>query len=133
MKIGIIGSGDVAKSLGSGFLKHGYEVMLGTRSPEKLAEWLSGQPIGTLVISRFERTVWDVSIRIPDYSLGWYKVIATNGPERLIDDDVFNRIRWVIIGGWTFETIDKKDLILYTYLTYKNRVFFDLLKEVGNG
>lgn len=39
MKIGILGSGDVAKTLGSGFLKHGHEVVLGTRSPEKLAEW----------------------------------------------------------------------------------------------
>ncbi len=40
-KIGILGSGAVAKALGSGFLKHGYEVMLGTRSAEKLAEWKS--------------------------------------------------------------------------------------------
>ena len=38
-KIGIIGSGGVAKTLGLGFLKHGYEVMLGSRSPEKLEEW----------------------------------------------------------------------------------------------
>jgi predicted dinucleotide-binding enzyme len=38
-KIGIIGSGIVAKTLGAGFIKHGYQVMLGTRSPEKLAEW----------------------------------------------------------------------------------------------
>jgi predicted dinucleotide-binding enzyme len=41
MKIGIIGSGIVAKTLGSGFIKHGYEVTLGTRNPEKLAEWKS--------------------------------------------------------------------------------------------
>lgn len=40
-KIGILGSGVVAKTLGSGFLKHGYEVMLGTRSAEKLDEWKS--------------------------------------------------------------------------------------------
>jgi 8-hydroxy-5-deazaflavin:NADPH oxidoreductase len=39
MKIGIIGSGEVAKALGSGFLKHGHEVLLGTRDPSKLAEW----------------------------------------------------------------------------------------------
>ena len=38
-KIGIIGSGGVAKTLGLGFLKHGYEVMLGSRSPKKLEEW----------------------------------------------------------------------------------------------
>jgi predicted dinucleotide-binding enzyme len=39
MKIGILGSGNVAKSLARGFLKNGYEVMLGTRTPAKLADW----------------------------------------------------------------------------------------------
>ncbi len=38
-KIGIIGSGSVAKALGNGFLKHGYEVTLGSRDEAKLAEW----------------------------------------------------------------------------------------------
>ncbi len=38
-KIGILGSGVVAQVLGSGFLKHGYEVMLGTRDLTKLTEW----------------------------------------------------------------------------------------------
>jgi len=46
MRIGILGSGDVAKALGSGFLKHGHEVMLGTSSPAKLADWLAGNPQG---------------------------------------------------------------------------------------
>jgi len=32
-RIGIIGSGDVAKALGTGFLKHGHDVLLGTRDP----------------------------------------------------------------------------------------------------
>lgn len=39
MKVGILGSGDVAKVLAGGFLKHGHEVMVGSRTPEKLAEW----------------------------------------------------------------------------------------------
>ena len=39
MKIGIIGSGDVAQTLASGYLAKGYEVKLGTRSPEKLDDW----------------------------------------------------------------------------------------------
>jgi predicted dinucleotide-binding enzyme len=38
-KIGILGSGAVAQSLGSGFLKHGYDVMLGTSNPAKLDPW----------------------------------------------------------------------------------------------
>jgi 8-hydroxy-5-deazaflavin:NADPH oxidoreductase len=39
MKIGILGSGDVAKTLAGGFLKHGHQVMMGTRDATKLAEW----------------------------------------------------------------------------------------------
>jgi predicted dinucleotide-binding enzyme len=42
-KIGIIGSGIVAKTLGSGLLKHGYTVKLGTRNPENLADWKSSE------------------------------------------------------------------------------------------
>jgi predicted dinucleotide-binding enzyme len=39
MKIGILGSGDVAKALAVGFIKHRHNVCLGTREPAKLAEW----------------------------------------------------------------------------------------------
>lgn len=39
MKIGILGSGDVGKALAIGFLKHGYETMIGTRNKEKLSQW----------------------------------------------------------------------------------------------
>jgi hypothetical protein len=39
MKVGIIGSGVVAQTLGAGFLKHGHEVALGTREPAKLKDW----------------------------------------------------------------------------------------------
>jgi hypothetical protein len=39
MKVGIIGSGAVAKSLAAGFMEHGHVVMLGTRNPAKLEDW----------------------------------------------------------------------------------------------
>jgi predicted dinucleotide-binding enzyme len=42
MKIGILGSGDVAKALAAGFTRHGHEVMVGTREPGKLAAWQAG-------------------------------------------------------------------------------------------
>jgi 8-hydroxy-5-deazaflavin:NADPH oxidoreductase len=44
MKIGILGSGNVAQVLGAGFLKHGHAVTLGTRDPSKLAEWAARYP-----------------------------------------------------------------------------------------
>jgi 8-hydroxy-5-deazaflavin:NADPH oxidoreductase len=39
MRIGVLGSGDVAKVLAAGFLKHGHQVTIGSRTPEKLAGW----------------------------------------------------------------------------------------------
>lgn len=44
MKIGVVGSGVVAQTLGAGFLKHGHEVMLGTREAGKLAQWAAKNP-----------------------------------------------------------------------------------------
>ena len=40
-KIGILGSGLVGQTLASGFIKNGYEVMIGTSDVSKLAEWKS--------------------------------------------------------------------------------------------
>ncbi len=39
MNVGILGSGDVAKALAAGFLKHGHRVVLGTRDAAKLNDW----------------------------------------------------------------------------------------------
>ncbi|MEO5903710.1 MAG: NAD(P)-binding domain-containing protein, partial [Gemmatimonadaceae bacterium] len=36
-----MGSGEVAQSLGDGFLEHGHNVMLGTRDVTKLSGWAS--------------------------------------------------------------------------------------------
>jgi 8-hydroxy-5-deazaflavin:NADPH oxidoreductase len=44
MKIGILGSGVVAQTLGAGLLKHGYDVMAGTRDQTKLVEWATAHP-----------------------------------------------------------------------------------------
>ncbi len=39
MKVGVIGSGQVAQVLASGFLKHGHDVVIGTRDASKLKAW----------------------------------------------------------------------------------------------
>jgi predicted dinucleotide-binding enzyme len=52
MKIGVIGSGVVAQVLASGFLRHGHDVVVGTREPAKLADWRKQNPRGD--VGRFE-------------------------------------------------------------------------------
>jgi predicted dinucleotide-binding enzyme len=46
MKIGILGSGTVAQTLGAGLIEHGHEVMLGSGTPAKLADWRAANPRG---------------------------------------------------------------------------------------
>jgi len=40
-RVGVLGSGIVGRVLANGFLKHGYEVCVGTRQPESMKDWLS--------------------------------------------------------------------------------------------
>jgi predicted dinucleotide-binding enzyme len=44
VRVGVLGSGVVAKTLAGGFVKHGHLVMLGSRSPEKLKDWAASHP-----------------------------------------------------------------------------------------
>lgn len=51
MKIGILGSGDVARVLAGGFFSNDHEVMLGTAHPEKLSDWIKSN--SGVLISNF--------------------------------------------------------------------------------
>jgi len=44
MRIGILGSGVVARTLAGGFLEHGHDVTMGTRDPGKLTDWRKQHP-----------------------------------------------------------------------------------------
>ena len=44
MRVGVLGSGVVGKVLAAGFAGRGHEVMIGSRSPEQLADWLQETP-----------------------------------------------------------------------------------------
>jgi predicted dinucleotide-binding enzyme len=55
MRVGVIGSGVVGKTLANGFLKHGHEVMRGSRTPEKLSGWATSAgeraSVGTFAVT----------------------------------------------------------------------------------
>ena len=57
MKIGVLGTGMVGQVLASGFLKHGHSVMIGTRDPGKVADWLDKNP-GGRVGAHKEAAAW---------------------------------------------------------------------------
>lgn len=82
-KIGILGSGVVAKTLGVGFLRHGYEVMLGTRDVGKLAEW-QGEQGGKVKLGTFAETArWGEILVLATKGSASPKVLQSAGVENL--------------------------------------------------
>jgi len=45
MKVGVLGSGTVAKTLAIGLIERDHQVMLGTRDTKKMADWLHDHPL----------------------------------------------------------------------------------------
>lgn len=54
MKVGIIGSGTVGQHLAKGFERIGFQVMIGTRSKEKLKEWKEKEKLSVEIKSNRE-------------------------------------------------------------------------------
>ena len=61
MRVGVLGSGVVGKVLAAGFAGRGHEVMIGSRSPETLADWLKENPGVGSVFSATPRHAQDSS------------------------------------------------------------------------
>jgi 8-hydroxy-5-deazaflavin:NADPH oxidoreductase len=68
-KIGIIGSGIVGQTLANGFIKHNYEVMIGTNTPGKYEE-LNSKTNGKAKVGSFNETAM----------FGEILILATKGP-----------------------------------------------------
>ena len=62
-KVGVLGSGIVAQVLASGFLKHGYEVWVGTSNAEKLSDWQTKNNFRAKVLS-FEEAAKQADILV---------------------------------------------------------------------
>jgi 8-hydroxy-5-deazaflavin:NADPH oxidoreductase len=104
-RVGVLGSGVVGRTLAEGFLKHGYEVMLGTRDPARgeVPVWLAANPgakAGTfretavfgeiVVLAVMGRVVDEVLDQAgPDHLTGKILIDATNP---LADDKPVNGI-----------------------------------------
>ncbi len=85
-KIGILGSGVVAKSLAAGFIKNGCEVMLGTRDIEKLNNFTDKANIGS-----FEETAnWAETIVLACKGTAAEDVLRLAGTKNLKDKTIID-------------------------------------------
>ncbi len=99
-KIGVIGSGQVGQTLADGFLKHGYEVMRGSRDAGKLAEFSRSRGARTLpssspraVLSRFSfEGSADAPLELPTRCPA--ARIASGGARRMRSSDY-----WLTMNG----------------------------------
>lgn len=92
-KIGVIGSGIVGQILASGFIKHGYEVMIGTRDEVKLEDWKSkngpgantgsvedAAKYGDLIVLALKGTAAEATVKSIDNFIAGKTVIDTTNP-----------------------------------------------------
>lgn len=92
-RIGVIGSGVVGQTLAGGFVKHGFEVMIGSREPEKVREWATkagplakagtvqeAARFGEIVVLAVKGTAGEDTVRLagPETLAGKVVIDATN-------------------------------------------------------
>jgi predicted dinucleotide-binding enzyme len=90
MKLGILGSGSVAQVLGSGFLGKGYQVMLGTREPSKLGEWLTNAGEEASVGTFEEAAAYGDIVFLSVHATGLESAIDLAGRENFTDKTVID-------------------------------------------
>ena len=83
-KIGVLGSGVVGRTLAGGFLKHGYDVMLGTRDPARgeVPAWVNSNP-GAKAGTFRETAIFGEIVVLAAKGLVVEDVISQAGPDHL--------------------------------------------------
>jgi 8-hydroxy-5-deazaflavin:NADPH oxidoreductase len=134
MKVGVIGSGVVAQTLGAGFLKHGHEVALGTRDPAKLKDWAAKHKAA--VKSFAEAAAFgDVVVLAVAGGAALEAAKQAGGLAGKTVIDATNPI-----GGWppvngvlSFFTPQNESLLERLQKAYPNGHFVEAFNSVGNG
>lgn len=92
MKVGILGSGDVGKALGRGFISKGHEAMIGTRTPEseKITEWSRNMGKNAAVGTFEEAAVFGGVLVLAVAWSGCENAIELAGPENFAGKTVLD-------------------------------------------
>ena len=81
MNVGVLGSGNVAQTLGAGFLSRGHSVMLGTRDPNKLSAWRVQHGESAKVGSFAETAAFGELIVVATHGMAAVEAIAKGDPK----------------------------------------------------
>ena len=135
MKVGIVGSGVVAQTLGAGFLKHGHQVALGTRDPAKLKDW-SATHKGAAVKSFAETAAFgDVVVLAVAGDVALEAVKQAGGLAGKTVIDATNPIGGgpPVNGVLSFFTPQNESLMEQLQKAYPGAHFVKAFNSVGNG
>jgi 8-hydroxy-5-deazaflavin:NADPH oxidoreductase len=87
-RVGVLGSGQVAKVLAVGFKKHGYEVKIGSRDPAKLAQFATQE--GLAAGSLTETAAFGTVVVLAVHGQGAYEALQQAGVSELVDKVVID-------------------------------------------
>jgi hypothetical protein len=137
MKVGIIGSGVVAQTLGGGFLKHGHEVALGTRDPAKLKDWAAKHK-GAAVKSMGDAASFGDVVVLAVAGDAALEALKQAGAGALAGKTVFDACNPIgggppVNGVLSFFTPQNEALMEQLQKAFPNAHFVKAFNSVGNG
>ena len=137
MKIGIVGSGVVAQTLGAGFLKHGHEVALSTRDPAKLEDWAAKHK-GAAVKSFAETAAFGHVVVLAVAGGVALEALKLAGAGALAGKTVIDACNPIgggppVNGVLSYFTPQNESLMEQLQKAYPNAHFVKAFNSVGNG
>lgn len=137
MKVGILGSGIVGQTLGSGFIKYGHQVKIGTSNPNKLNDWIKNSGTNASVGSFADAASFGEIIILAVKGTAAMNVLEKAGSKNLADKtiiDATNPIEEVppVNGVLKFFTDQNYSLMEQLQNNYPESNFVKAFSCVGN-
>ncbi|MCK7526159.1 MAG: NAD(P)-binding domain-containing protein [Ignavibacteriales bacterium] len=137
MKVGILGSGIVGQTLGSGFIKYGHQVKIGTSNPNKLNDWIKSSGTNASVGSFADAASFGEIIVLAVKGTAAMNVLEKAGSNNLADKtiiDATNPIEEVppVNGVLKFFTDQNYSLMEQLQNNYPESNFVKAFSCVGN-
>jgi len=137
MKVGILGSGIVGQTLGSGFIKYGHQVKIGTSNPNKLNDWIKSSGTNASAGSFADAASFGEIIILAVKGTAAMNVLEKAGSKNLADKtiiDATNPIEEVppVNGVLKFFTDQNYSLMEQLQSNYPESNFVKAFSCVGN-
>jgi predicted dinucleotide-binding enzyme len=136
-RIGILGSGMVGQALATGFLKHGYEVKVGTGDPKKLSQWLAKAGAGASIGSFAEAAAFGEIVVLAVKGTAAIEAVKKAGPSALAGKTVIDTTNPIanappVNGVLKFFTTLDESLMEKLQAAYPSVSFVKAFSSVGN-